>query len=61
LLLSLTGRATPRLEDRIGALSRWSFPHQINRGKSINSTSDIDKTDPYPVRRFIMIPCLFVE
>ena len=26
LLLSLTGRATPRLEDRIGALSRWSFP-----------------------------------
>jgi hypothetical protein len=43
LLLSLTGRATPRLEDRIGVLSRWSFPHQINRGKSINSTSDIDK------------------
>ena len=26
LLLPLTGQATPRLEDRIGVLSRWSSP-----------------------------------
>ena len=37
-LLPLTDRAMPHLEDRIDVLSRWSFPHQVNRGKSINGT-----------------------